>query len=145
VEKSNDNSVVKFFRIGTFTVLSLGDCESALIRDRLMQEPILQTEVDVMILAHHGADNGFTTTEFLKTIKPSIVICSSNYKNKYDHPGKAIRDKLRQVGVPYFSTKTGDVIVQSVDNKHFVVSNYIANDTKRQGRHMFENKLYYIE
>lgn len=143
--RSNDNSVVKFFRVGTFTVLSLGDCESTLIRDRLMKELILQSEVDVMILAHHGADNGFTTTEFLRAIKPRIAICSSNYKNKYNHPERAIRNRLRQVGIPYFSTKTGDVIVQSVDNKHFMATNYIANDTKKQSCQMFENKLYYNE
>lgn len=143
--KSNDNSVVKFFRLGTFTVLSLGDCESALIRDRLMKEPILQTEVDVMILAHHGADNGFTTIEFLKAIKPRIAICASNYKNKYDHPGKIIRDRLRQVGIPYFSTKTGDVIAKSINNKQFKVTDYITNDTRKKSFHIFENKLYYNE
>ena len=68
VDKSNDNSIVKFFRVGSFQILSLGDCESEEIRDRLMKDDILQNEVDILILAHHGADNGFTTPEFLRTL-----------------------------------------------------------------------------
>ena len=60
--------------IGSFQILSLGDCENIEIAKRIMANEILQREVDIMILAHHGADNGFTTLEFLKTIKPKVCI-----------------------------------------------------------------------
>lgn len=44
-----------------------------------------------MILAHHGADNGFTTKKFIEELNPSVAICSSNYDNEYDHPREEIR------------------------------------------------------
>lgn len=141
---SNDKSIVKFFRMGSFTVLSLGDCESPDIRDRLMQEEILQKEVDVLILAHHGADNGFTTSEFLRAINPKVAICASDYGNKYGHPDQVILNRLNNCGISYFSTKQGDVIAQYKDKYHFIVSNYGADNTELIGRESFENKTYFV-
>lgn len=141
---SNDKSIVKLFRMGSFTVLSLGDCESSDIRDRLMKEEILQNEVDVLILAHHGADNGFTTNEFLRTINPKVAICASDYGNKYGHPDQVILNRLNNCGISYFSTKRGDVIAQYEDKYHFRVSNYGADNTELIGREIFENKTYFV-
>lgn len=75
-ESSNDNSTVKLFRTGCFNVASLGDVENSLISAYLRRCKIFSSEVDILILAHHGANNGFTTTKFIKTIKPSFAICS---------------------------------------------------------------------
>lgn len=141
---SNDRSIVKFFRCGSFTVLSLGDCEGEDIRNRLMADEILQNEVDVLILAHHGANNGFTTSEFLRTIKPKVAICASDYGNQYGHPDPVILSRLAACGIPYFSTKTGDVIAQYSDKYHFVVSNYGANNTELVGRKIYENKTWFV-
>lgn len=141
---SNDKSIVKLFRRGSFTVLSLGDCESSDIRNRLMKEEILQLEVDVLILAHHGADNGFTTNEFLRTINPKVAICASDYGNKYGHPDQVILNRLNNCGISYFSTKQGDVIAQYEDKYHFIVSNYGADNTELIGRKIFENKTYFV-
>lgn len=143
-DKSNDNSVVKFFRIGSFTVLSLGDCESEQIRDALMADEILQKEVDILILSHHGADNGFTTLEFLRALNPKIAICASDYGNKYGHPDDVITQRLRTAAIDYYSTKTGDVIAQSLDKYSFKVSNYISNDTALGAVSEYTNKTYYI-
>jgi competence protein ComEC len=110
----NNNSTVQHFRKGSFNVLSLGDVESTNISARLRRSRILKTETDVMILAHHGADNGFTTKKFLARIEPRLAICSSNFKNQYDHPRQAIRDLLYEHDIRLMTTKTGDVIVKSV-------------------------------
>ena len=141
---SNDKSIVKLFRCGSFTVLSLGDCEGAEIRDRLMADEILQSEVDVLILAHHGANNGFTTTDFLRAINPKVAICASDYGNQYGHPDSVILSRLSACGIPYFSTKTGDVIAQFSDKYHFKVSNYGANNTELLGRKIYENKTWFL-
>jgi len=74
---------------------------------------ILTTETDVMILAHHGADNGFTTKKFLAHLEPSLAICSADYDNQYDHPREEIRELLHEQGIRLMTTKTGDVIVRS--------------------------------
>jgi competence protein ComEC len=72
---------------------------------------IIQNEMDVMILTHHGAYNSFTNVDFLNRSRPTIAICSSNYDNVYDHPKPEIRNMLYKAGIPIFTTKTGDVLV----------------------------------
>lgn len=129
-ENSNDNSIVKFFRSGSFTVLSLGDVELPEIANKIMNSQIATKQVDVMILAHHGADNGFTTDEFIKKIKPKITVCSSNYDNQFEHPKQAIKDILYSNGICNYTTKTGDVIVKSI-NQHigeFCIVNLISGN-----------------
>ena len=112
---NNNNSTVKFFRRGSFNVLSLGDVESVDLSSRLRRARYLQLETDVMILAHHGADNGFTNKKLLQRLNPSLAICSSDYDNKHDHPDPNIRELLQDQGVALMTTKTGDVIVKSID------------------------------
>jgi competence protein ComEC len=113
-ECANDNSTVKLFRSGSFNVLSLGDVESSNISARLRRCGILGRELDLMILAHHGADNGFTTKNFLRHVRPSLAVCSSDYGNQYDHPRQEISDLLFEENIRLMTTKTGDIIVKSV-------------------------------
>lgn len=140
----NDNSVIKFFRIGTFTILSLGDCESDAISNTLMNDKILQSEVDVLLLAHHGSKNSICSMDFLRAINPKIAICSSNYDNKFEHPDDVIRQRLSSLDIPLMTTKTGDIVVQSIDKYSFKVSNYISNNEHKDDTQKFTNKTYYI-
>ena len=110
---ANDNSTIRHLRGGSFNVLSLGDVESANISARLRRNSILGRETDVMILAHHGADNGFTTKNFLRHLEPSLAICSADYDNQHDHPRQEIRDLLFEEEIRLMTTKTGDVVVIS--------------------------------
>ena len=110
-----------------------------------MRDGILKNEVDVMILAHHGADNGFTTKEFLQAIMPKVCVCSSDYGNKYDHPRDVIRQRCSALGIPMFTTKRGDIIAQSTDPKHFRVANYVSNNELLDTVMSFHSKTWYIK
>ncbi|MDN3548959.1 ComEC/Rec2 family competence protein [Mucilaginibacter aquaedulcis] len=107
----NDMSLIKLFRSVGFNVLSLGDCESPDIAKKLLTYPLLTSEVDVLILPHHGAHNGFIFDEFLAKLNPKVAVCSSNYGNQYDHPRQEIRDMLYEANIPIYTTKTGDIII----------------------------------
>jgi competence protein ComEC len=141
-ESSNDNSTVKLFRTGCFNVASMGDVEDNMISARLSSSRIFATEVDAMILAHHGADNGFTTNRFLRVVRPTVAICSSNYDNQYDHPRQEIRDMLDKYGIPLFTTKTGDVALQSLaPHTHaYRLINLKADSTERSSEREFTSK-----
>ena len=110
-QNKNDMSLIKLFRSDGFNVLSLGDCESQEIANYLLCVGIITSEVDVLILPHHGADNGFLTGEFLDKVSPSIAVCSSNTGNQYEHPKANIRALLSARGIPLMTTKRGDVII----------------------------------
>lgn len=139
----NDNSVVQLFRRGRFTLLSLGDCQSKEIAQRIENGPIASTEVDVMILAHHGADNGFTTEEFINKINPKVAICSSNYDNQFEHPRQEVRNILynHQPSIPLYTTKTGDVVITCDEDNVVHVYNLISNNTKISSHMTFSPKL----
>ena len=129
-EKHNDMSTAALFRKGRFTVLSLGDCESPDIANTIMNDIMANQETDVMLMAHHGADNGFTTEEFIQKIAPRVAICACDYDNQYNHPKKEVTDILYNNGVRYFTTKTGDVLNVCGTDNNVHVTNFIGNGTK---------------
>jgi competence protein ComEC len=141
-EKSNDNSTIKLFRTGCFNVASLGDVEDNMISARLSNCSVFTSEVDAMILAHHGADNGFTTSRFLRAVRPTVAICSSDYDNQYDHPREKIRELLDKYDIPLFTTKTGDVALQSLPpHTHaYRLINLKADSTERSSEREFKSK-----
>lgn len=112
-KSSNNNSTVKHFRSGSFNVLSLGDVECNNIASGIRRQRTINQETDVLILAHHGADNGFTTSSFIKTVKPTVAIASADYANQFKHPKQEIRDLLHKHNVKLFTTKSGDVVIFS--------------------------------
>jgi len=141
-DNANDNSTVKLFRSGSFTVLSLGDVELPEISESLIKSDLLTAQVDVMILAHHGADNGFTTDKFLKAINPKLTVCSSNYDNQFEHPKQAIKDLLYQNGIKNFTTKTCYVNIKSVGQHigEFLVVNFISNNEEVSSKYYYKSK-----
>ncbi len=139
---TNDNSTVQQFRKGSFNVLSLGDVESQFISARLRRCRLLQLETDVMILAHHGADNGFTNENLISRLEPTLAVCSSNYDNQYDHPRQEIRDLLYENDVRLMTTKTGDVIVRSIGphTGEYEAINLKANSTEVSSSYRYFSK-----
>jgi competence protein ComEC len=142
-DNKNDMSLILLFRSAGFNVLSLGDCESASISEELMSRTFIQTEVDILILAHHGANNGFTTEAFLKTVNPRIAICSSNYGNMYDHPKPEIRQLLHDCGIRLMTTKTGDVVIYQIEGVDSATAvNMISDNEIESSRYGFYPKRY---
>lgn len=131
-ENNNNNSTIKLFGTGDFNVLSLGDVESPTLSERLIMCGIKNSEIDVMVLAHHGADNGFTTDRLLKNTGPAVAIACSEYDNQFDHPKASIRQLLYENDVKIFTTKTGDVLIKATGKSfgHFEVINYKSGNDK---------------
>lgn len=141
-ESSNNNSTVKQFRSGCFNVLSLGDVESTQISSGLKAYGTVNSEVDIMILAHHGADNGFTTSSFLKSVRPTVAIASADYANQFKHPKQEIRDLLHKNDIQLFTTKTGDVVLFSTGSHvgHYRLVNLKAGSTEVSSQYDFHAK-----
>ena len=141
--KKNDWSLIKLFRSMGFSVLSLGDLESCRVSTRLSKNSILSNELDVLILPHHGADNGFITGEFLDALNPKIAICSSNNCNQYDHPRQNIRNMLSSRGIPLMTTKRGDVVIGQLEgNSYAVAISYQGDNLENQRSEIFYPKRY---
>ena len=143
---SNDNSTVKLYRGVMFNVASLGDVEHANIGSMLRRSRAIKTEVDVLILAHHGSNNDVNSKKFFQTVKPTIAVCSSDYDNQYGHPHDAVREALHEAGVRVFTTKTGDVLIESVPNhrKEYQVTNYKSNSTVVSSKERYVSKKFHF-
>ncbi|MEM5368983.1 hypothetical protein V4C53_23535 [Paraburkholderia azotifigens] len=139
---SNNNSTVKLFRTGSFNVASLGDVEDTNIGAYLRASKIFCNEVDVLILPHHGAPSKITTKKFLEEVRPTVAICTSNYDNQYSHPCDEIRDTLHELEIPIFTTKTGDVIIESTHShtKKYHLTNLITNSSKVSSEYDYDAK-----
>ena len=131
----NDNSSLKLFRTGCFTILSLGDIDSKANKEFLLGLWTIENEVDVLLLAHHGADNEVNKKDFFEVVKPTLVVCSSNYDNQFSHPRLNVSNTLSGLGIPVKTTKNGDVIIESTgdDKSNFSVLDLITNNTNQKG------------
>lgn len=145
-EKSNDNSTINLFRTGSFNVASLGDVEDPYIAAGLKRCNIFCHEVDILILPHHGADNGFSTGDLFNKVRPSVAICSSNYDNQFEHPKDEIRNLLHEHNIPIYTTKTGDIVITSLEphNKQYKVFNLMSDSEKISSEEIFQSKKYKI-
>lgn len=139
-DNKNDMSLLRLFRSEGFNVLSLGDCESELIASRLLASAHVRTAVDVLILPHHGADNGFTSGRLLDSIQPSLAICSSSYDNQYDHPRPSICQLLNTRNIPIMTTKRGDVIVFQTPGGKVRAVNFIRDNATTENNREFFSK-----
>lgn len=142
---SNDNSTIKLFRQGCFNVLSMGDVEDVNIASYLRRCRSFKEEIDVLILAHHGADCATNSKKFFEILSPKMVVCSSNYDNQFDHPKQEVRDRLNELQIPIYTTKTGDVIIESVapHSRSFKVFNLISNSTVLNSVREFKIKKHH--
>ncbi|MEP0133362.1 MAG: hypothetical protein ABJJ25_15280 [Eudoraea sp.] len=131
----NDNSSVKLFRTGCFSVLSLGDIDSKANKDYLLKLRSIKNEVDVLLLAHHGSNNEVNTKEFFEIINPTLCVCSSNYDNQFDHPIQSVRNTLLALNIPLKTSKNGDVIIETTgdDKSNFSVQDLQSSNTVQRG------------
>lgn len=142
-KKDHDNSIVKIFRVGSFQILSLGDCEDKSISERLIDEKIIAEEVDVLILAHHGSANSINTPEFLDVVMPSFAICPVDRENVHNHPDQDVRNWLNNRKIPYLTTKDGDVLVKTLDRHQYVVFQKRKEGWVKHNDAPFRTKTYY--
>lgn len=125
----NDMSQIRLFRSKGFNVLSLGDCESEEITKYLLKQPFIGTEVDILILPHHGSENSVLNSDLMDFIKPSLTICSSNYDNEYSHPRPSVTQLIASRNVKCLTTKRGDVIVTKDSNSNnYNAYNLVSNN-----------------
>jgi len=141
-KEHNDNSTVKIFRSGSFSVASLGDIEHPTIGAYLRRCNIFKSEIDVMVLPHHGAESEISTKKFFRIIKPLVTVCTSNFDNQYSHPHDSIKNILYEQGIRNFTTKTGDVIIESTNGhtSKFRVTNLSSNSDKVSSTYDYTSK-----
>ena len=66
-------------------------------------------KVDILKAGHHGSKTS-SSEEFIKEIKPKLVLISAGKDNKFSHPNKETLDTLEKYKIKYLITfKEGSI------------------------------------
>ena len=109
--EKNNVSPIMILKFNGKKIMFTGDCDDA---ESFFLEDVLKkgidADVDVLKVAHHGGQDS-TSADFLSVVKPEYSVISVG-ENTYDHPRKAVIDRLNNVGSKIFTTQDkGDIIL----------------------------------
>jgi len=105
---SNDSSCVLQVQIGAYRLLLTGDIE----RDRereLVRYWGGNLRSDWLLAAHHGSLTSSSRT-LLKTVRPTVVILSNGYANRFGHPHPLVLERLQKNAAIVLSTVDGGAL-----------------------------------
>lgn len=107
--EDNADSVVGVFGYMGYKILLMGDA-SLETEQRLVWRKILDEEVDVLKVSHHGSKDG-TGEELLERVRPKMAVISVG-KNSFGHPTAEVLERLKKYGIELRRTdKEGDVVL----------------------------------
>ena len=113
----NNSSIAILITFGTFDVFLGGDMEKQSEKNALAENRVVSCEVAK--LSHHGS-NTSNTKEFLAALGASDYIISVGAGNKYNHPSKAVLDRL--TGKRVWRTDFHGTIVVTSDGTEYNVT-----------------------
>ncbi|MBQ9406126.1 MAG: DNA internalization-related competence protein ComEC/Rec2 [Desulfovibrio sp.] len=106
---NNASIVARLVLNGHGLILFTGDAERPVLQRLLKNGDTLQA--DVLIAPHHGSRTGFLKA-FYKAVRPSLVIASCGFGNRYGFPSKALRSWLAAANIPLLYTgRDGEIRV----------------------------------
>jgi len=98
----NNESLVLKLNYNKTSFLLAGDAEKE-VENKLIEQKIVTSKINVFKLSHHGSDTA-NTENFLNIIKPDIAIIEVGKNNKFGHPSLRIINRLKRLGTKIFRT-----------------------------------------
>ncbi|MFV2029488.1 DNA internalization-related competence protein ComEC/Rec2 [Neisseria sp. S1] len=92
-EHDNDQSCILRVLVGHQALLLTGDLSQA-GEQALVNHYGKSLYSQVLLLGHHGSNSSSSGT-FLNVVSPVYAVASSGYANPYQHPSKAVRNRVR--------------------------------------------------
>ncbi|RLA49385.1 MAG: DNA internalization-related competence protein ComEC/Rec2 [Gammaproteobacteria bacterium] len=99
---SNDSSCVLQVQIGAYRQLLTGDIEGDRERE-LVRYWGRTLRSDWLLAAHHGSLTS-SSQALLKTVRPTVVILSNGYANRFGHPHPRVLERLKNTDATVLST-----------------------------------------
>lgn len=101
-EKGNNLSLVlRLVWEDSSLALICGDAETSALQDMLRRA--VDVRAKVLVLPHHGSRNGMAPG-FYEAVNPSVALASCAFANPWGFPSRAVREALRDLAVPLYST-----------------------------------------
>jgi len=110
---SNNQSCVVRLTLEETVYLLMGDIEAAAELE-LFKRYRGDLKADVLIAGHHGAAKS-SSFALLKHVKPSVIVFSAGYLNKFGHPAETVLHRAESFGMLILSTeKQGAIAFKSL-------------------------------
>jgi len=100
--KGNNASCVLKVSTRKYSILLTGDIEKK-AEKYLVKTHKNKLDSTIMLSPHHGSKTS-STTAFLNAVSPDIIIISSGFKNRFNHPAKTITDRYNDHNIQSINT-----------------------------------------
>jgi competence protein ComEC len=122
----NDDSLVIELRYGQVSILLTGDI------GREVEQALIPTldllPIVVLKSPHHGSGTS-SSDEFVRAVKPAVVLISCGRANPYGHPLPHVLDRYRAVGADVYRTDRDGQIEVTTDGRALTIGTFAS----RQG------------
>ncbi|OEU75497.1 MAG: hypothetical protein BA864_08980 [Desulfuromonadales bacterium C00003093] len=122
----NNNSLVIKIEFGSKSFLFPGDIMAGGERE-LVAIAGDELESTVLIAPHHGSRTS-STEQFLRKIKPEVVIVSAGWQNKFGFPHPTVLKKFYKLGCRIFRTDINGALTISTDGRTLKITPFIASN-----------------
>lgn len=110
VEYANNNfSLVQKVSFGSTSVLLTGDIEHE--TEQVLLEHGIDISADVLKVPHHGSKSS-SSPAFIEAVNPQKAVFTVGSKNRFGHPHQEVLDRYTKMGIPFWNTQDGAVVIQ---------------------------------
>lgn len=117
-EGNNDSLVIAISYRG-YRVIIPGDLEKEGEQELVQKNALDVANTTVLKAGHHGSKTS-TSQEFLDVVNPQLIIYSTGFNNRYNHPAQEVVDRVNEAGIPSFNTAT-DGTIQLQINEQLII------------------------
>ncbi|RBW47866.1 DNA internalization-related competence protein ComEC/Rec2 [Psychromonas sp. B3M02] len=129
-KNNNDNSCVLKVSDGQHSVLLTGDISKKIEQKLITTQNAFYQEQkssklasDILIAPHHGSKTS-SSEAFIKQVKPTWVVFSAGYKNRWRFPIQSVVERYQELGVEHLTTAKTGFIRFNVQNQRIEVKTY---------------------
>ncbi len=118
---SNERSCVVRLVFDDISILLMGDLEK---RSEMSMVKRLggRLESDILIAGHHGSKNA-TSNALLGNVKPKVVIFSTGYKNRFNHPHPDVLSRVTDFGSKIYNTADdGAIVIRQTSSAEWAIN-----------------------
>lgn len=106
-EDENDSSVVFFGKIGSHSMLLMGDASEK--TEKRLTENYTLSNISFLKVGHHGS-NTSSSDNFIKNVQPKYSFVSVGRKNRYNHPNdEVIKRLMDNRAITYLTSVNGSI------------------------------------
>lgn len=113
--ETNDGSIVAMLIFGNNRFLLTGDAPEG-VEKYVAGVRGASLHAQVLKLGHHGSKTS-SSEIFLAAVSPEYAVVSAGKDNQYGHPHKEVIDRVKNMGIPIFSTTESGTIVFTSDGE----------------------------